>query len=372
MGVLMRIGIITFHRALNYGAVLQTWALQETLKHMGHEVEVIDYTSEQMRVCASAFYMYGKEKSLRNCISALKNMPYRLIKINKFKKFCKKWISTSKPVAKEKLDSIADDYDIFITGSDQVWNDHLAGFDSAYFLSFVKENRKKFSYAASFGFESVPSYLCDDYRRRLESFNLISVREQKGADIVCQLTGKKAVVSADPTLLISRDNWQTMLPQNKRKEKYILIYLLNPVVELMKVVSDIAEKENLKIYYICLETKNLFNYSEYKRLKHIIVPSPEKFLCYIRDAELVATNSFHGTVFSIIFNKRFIVETVYGEEKNNRIQELLKMTGLENRDISINKNAGAEQRKKLPNNINEYRKDSLNYLKKVCSTCSCT
>lgn len=363
----MKIAIITFHRAINYGAVLQAWALQEQLKRMGHDVRILDYNSKQMKAYTKAFNMFGQNRSLKSYIKAAVYAPYRGYKISKFRKFVRKWLNVTSRLKQSDLCQMDKQFDLFITGSDQVWNDFLAGFDGAYFLDFVTKREKKASYSASFGFESVPVELVSEYKERLNSISKISVRENTGRNIVYDLLEREVPITVDPTLLLDMNSWMPMINVGSRKnfKKYILIYTLNPIKHLMNCAFDIAEKEDLAIYYISLDIKNLRDYRECNRLKHLLAPSPENFLDLLYNAEWVLTNSFHGTVFSIIFHKKFYSEVDYGFQKNDRIISLLESLGLNSQKISENRPTQTSYDIDWANVeklLNNYRSQSLFFL----------
>lgn len=365
----MKIGIITFHRAINYGAVLQAWALQTAIKQFGCEVEILDYRNEWMESYSGIFYTYGKKICIKTILSVLRNLPVRFKRVQNYRRFNKKYLQLSHPLYKKDLPAIENKYDSFITGSDQVWNNYLANFDDSYFLSFVKEKQKKNSYAASFGFSNFPKELKNDYRNRLNAFNKISVRESQGISLVKEICGKSAILCVDPTMLIEKKQWECLLQPILRK-KYILVYALNPIVHLMEYAEFLSETENLDICYISSEWKNIWDYRENKRVKHIIAPSPRKFISLINEAEYVLTNSFHGTVFSLIFHTKFYSEIDYITKRNDRIESLLLNVGLQSRIIT-------EKLPEIGDNIDwmevdkkmdSQKQTSENYLKNICSS----
>ena len=363
----MKIAIITFHRALNYGAVLQAWALQTAISQLGCDVQILDYRNEWMESYSGIFNTFGKEKTVKTVLSAIRNTPIRFKRVYKYRKFIKKYLFLSKRLFQKDLHNIENHFDTFITGSDQVWNDFLTNFDEAYFLSFVKDKEKKFSYAASFGFSEFPNKLKNEYKYRLRSFNKISVREDRGIYLVKEACSKDATLCVDPTLLLEKSQWKSLLHSVHRK-KYLLVYSLNPIVHLMDYADFLAEKQDLQICYICNEWKNIWDYRGNKRVRHIVAPSPRDFISLINNAEYVLTNSFHGTVFSLIFHTKFYSETDYIIKKNDRINSLLSNIGLKSRIIT----------KELPDTkddinwtqvdieIEHLKRQSLVYLKEIC------
>lgn len=331
----MKFGILTFHRALNYGAVLQAWALQKKINMIGYPCDILDYNSEQMKSYTAIINMFEKPKTLKSYLSAIQKSPFRMIRRIRFSNFVHKYLILTSKLSSQSLKSSYEDYDGVVVGSDQVWNDYLTGFDKAYFLDFI-EGKKKLSYAASFGFAQIPNNLKKDYRNLLNSFTTISVREKSGADIIDELLRKKADVCIDPTLLLDYKDWMYFI-KNQKREKYILIYSINKNINLFECAIRLSQERNIKIYYICNEMHDMRKLSGVKSVKHILTPNPVEFLNLIYHAEYIMTNSFHGTVLSVIFQKKFFCETNYGEHQNHRIIELLDSLGLKNHIICSDK-----------------------------------
>lgn len=361
----MKIAIITFHRAINYGAVLQAYALQEAVRKKGYEISILDYACPVMEKYTASFNMFEKEHKIKNYIIAGIKVPFRFIRKKRFYSFCKKYLRLSKPV--RDLEDVCEVYECFITGSDQVWNDYLTGNDMTYFLDFVNADNKKNSYAACFGYETLPENLKERYKECLSKFNNISVRDETSKKIVSELLGEKKEVSvvADPTLLWTENFWGKFKKENTQG-KYIIVYSLNEEIGLMKCAKKISEKYKLKILYIC---NDILEIKKYSYAKHIFSPKPEDFVSLIANAEYVITNSFHGTVFSLIFHRNFYCETQYRDKKNKRIEDLLKDVGCTNR-IMTNEGRIDEQNDRIQWNviderIENMRKKSMEFLEKL-------
>lgn len=322
----MKIGIITFHRALNYGAVLQAYALQEYLNTIGIDSEIIDYRSEYIEI----FYKQIKENPLKNPKMYLKELiyaPFNTLKRKKFDGFLKKYIKFSKKITtKEELKKINKEYDIFIAGSDQVWNLKWSGFDKTFFLDFA-EDEKKYSYAASFGFDKIPQEQEREYYELLSKFKKISVREESGKKIIKDLLHQECEVSLDPTCLISKAKWENIAKKPK-EQNYILLYTL----EKSKELEDYAEKKskelNAKIVYIAdaIKRKKKYIYRGFL--------GPDEFVGLFSNARYVVTNSFHGLMFSVIFEKSFCLQYQKKEgAPNSRLIDFLNTYKLTNRII---------------------------------------
>lgn len=321
----MKIGITTFHRAVNYGAILQTYALQQALKKEKIESEVIDYRDNKIDNTYKLFYNKSPKRIVRDV------MYYTILsKRNKnFQKFIDNNITLSqkKLVNVEQLKSIENNYDKFITGSDQVFNYRLTNWDKNYFLDFVSDNSKKNSYAASFGLEEIPDSEKDEYIRLLNNFNHISVREDTGEKIVKNLTNKKATVDLDPTFLIDKEEWKKIAIKPK-ETNYIILFAMQKNDSIMKIATKLAEKTGCEIIFITDSRKRRV------KGKYKYSLSPEEWLGYFLNARYIVTNSFHGLAFSIIFNKDFFLELQKPPATaNSRLEKLLDIFELRNRQV---------------------------------------
>lgn len=360
----MKIGILTFHRAFNYGAVLQTLGLVVALQkeYPNAQIEVIDYYNKRVQALCKSFYMAPGNK-LISFAKALVRYPERRRKKNNFDDFVQSNVPLSQKAffSEDELKTIQNDYDFFITGSDQVWNNVCGNFDKAYFLTFVEDINKKIAYAASFGFKTIPNGLEEEYKKRLDKFTKISVREKSGSKILEELKGIAATVCVDPTLLLNKNDWVQYVIKNKEHKPYIFVYsVLEP--EFEKRLSEIAQKMDKQVIYLNDAIKE-----KKKHVKYIRGISPVEFISYIYHADMVLTNSFHGTVFSIIFEKLFFVETKTEKYENDRIINLLENAGLANREIR-DQNWGELSNieinwKNVKNNLEIKQKESLEFIK---------
>lgn len=326
----MKVGIITFHRAINYGAVLQTHALQKTLKKLGAEADVLDYRCDHLEKNYSILQRLKHTKGPKSFAAVFIKCALPAIK----KKLTfHRWMNKNCILSRSYREDITEtnaDYDLFITGSDQVWNYAHTDFDKNYFLNFVEDNQKKFSYAASFGFSQLDQKYWASYRTLLETFSGISVREASGAALIGNLLDKAAVpVVVDPVFLLQKQDWQ--LRQWHDTKKYILVYELMPSPEVLRFALQLAEKHDLQVIRITNTLQRGFN----PRVKNVYGISPQSFLEYIYNAQYVVTNSFHGTAFSILFNKQFYVcrLTDTMSALNARLDDLLALCGLKNRIV---------------------------------------
>ena len=356
-----KIGIITFHRAINFGGVLQTYALHKYLENIGIESEVIDYRCEKIEQAYKPIQKTGN--IVKNSIRLLTVTPLIYKKNLGFHNFIDKNIKLSKPLySKGDLNSIQDEYYSFITGSDQVFTYNWSGFDDAYFLNFVSDSSKKNSYAASFGTNSIPEEYVSRYKNYLNYFNKFSVREESAKAIINDLIGRNSDIHIDPTFLISKKEWKDICVKVKH-DNYLLLYTLgigNHVQELIDEAQRIAKERNLKILYI-----NDKYYKSNNHIKYISGASPEYFVSLFDNANYVVTNSFHGTAFSIIMNKEFITSSNMPNGLGTRIENILELLNLNDRDFGKCKTASTKKNidwDDVNKNIEEQRNRSKEYL----------
>ncbi|MEG1442385.1 MAG: polysaccharide pyruvyl transferase family protein, partial [Oscillospiraceae bacterium] len=187
-------------------------------------------------------------KNIKNLISSSLYYFINRIKHRKFVRFSKKNISLTQAI--NTPDKIEKFYDLFVCGSDQVWNYKITNFDKTYFLDFVKDNKKKASYAASFGLSEIPNEYILEYSHLLKSFSHLSVRENEGAKIISDLTGTNCETVLDPTLLLSADKWLTLTKEKTEKKPYILIYLMSKSEKLIDFAYKLSIKTGMKVIYI--------------------------------------------------------------------------------------------------------------------------
>lgn len=373
----MNIGTLTFHITSNYGALLQAYALQVVLARMGYSSEIINYQfpgSENL-LC----HKLSDCKTLKKKIHLLKDFIWcltgpvgygRRLRILRSIDFIKNYIPVSEKVYSSYLDLLkeATDYDAYITGSDQVWNPDLKETsDNAYLLEFVPEGRTIISYAASFGVPELPIEQAATYGRALRKFDHISVREQEGVEIVRRVTeNKKAQLVLDPTMLLTRDHWLNLATCKTKHKKYILCYFLDDFEQSRNFVDDLQQQYGLPVLYIGFNKKYLFN----PKIELVSGAGPREFLGLFANASIVVTNSFHGTVFSILFRKSFY--SVLGinslrRAMNGRMSSLADRLYLNDRICEVKNIKLIPQPidyEKIEKLLNEEREKSMEFLKK--------
>lgn len=370
----MKAAILTFHRAHNYGAVLQCYALNKALSKENIECVTVDYWPE---IFKTIYYYEAKPslslKFLKKFIRCVQLRNILKKRNSAFENFIESRIPLTDKTYynKSELKKKELDFDVFITGSDQVWNDRCAAFDPVYFLDFdAANNAKKYSYAASFGFKSIPEKLIDEYKRRLSGFEAYSVRESQGKNIIKNLLEKEAIQCCDPTLLLDKEEWLE-LGDGTAQEEYILMYYVTSPNTLRKIAMEIAKIKKCKVIAIPCQISYQGLSGKMDRRCGFEVKNccgPEEFISLFANARYVLTNSFHGTVFSLIFHKKFLVQTELDVGKqNDRAKSLLEIANLENRtlennEIDIEENIDWED---VDSRLNMLRSESINYIKSI-------
>ena len=357
-----KVGIVTFHTALNYGAILQTYALQKFLNNNNIDNEIIDYDCPFIKKCYSPFFIAGK-KVINSLVRGVVFRNKIFKKRENFNSFLQKYINLSPNYQNvDEMRKDANKYKYFISGSDQVWSPISANFDLFYFLPFA-EDYQKHSYAASLGTSKLTTDEQNALRQRLKGFKSISVREESAKELLKTITNINNIeVHIDPTLLLSKNDWQDMVDKKKTNEKYLLIFNVEKPINDIKFAKNIAKEKKLKIIYI-----NDRTLIKDKKIKYVEAPTPNEFINLFANADTIITNSFHGTVFSIIFEKEFYVELENKKARNIRSESLLKKLNIQNREIKNIELFKPEpiNWQNVANILEEERKKSQNYILKI-------
>ncbi|HKK53944.1 MAG TPA: polysaccharide pyruvyl transferase family protein [Patescibacteria group bacterium] len=374
-----KIGIITLDGYKNYGNRLQAYAVKKILTNMNFNVKFIILKEDKKKINR---FTYIKNKIIKlphNFINYTKKIFiyfFNLTVFRKRKKLINKRIKKIKGFSLKylpedsyndnfkELEEMSNNYDFFITGSDQVWNPTLKhraiNKHYFYFLKFADIN-KRISFVSSFGVSNIPDEYINLYKKALSEITNISVREEAGKNIVKKLTNKDVPVLLDPTLLITKEHWLSISKEHQKKpKKYILTYFLGKLSNKDKnYIKNIAKENDLKIVNLC-KIKN----------KHSYNTSPEEFIDYINSAKLVFTDSFHGAAFSILMKTPFVAFKRILENKKcmfSRIDNLLKKFHMENRYIKNidKKNIFNIDFSEIENILKKERKKGLDYLNKA-------
>lgn len=341
----MKIGILTFHKSINYGSVLQAWALSTILKSMGYDVEVIDYEPTAYKKMYPLFRKFITFSDLKYNIKRIPIAKTITRQNHNFQSFQKKYLSVSKDHYTETSDftAMSQKYDCIICGSDQVWNIHAKDCDKVFFLPF-EFTGKRIAYAVSVNNTTFREKECDEkLKSAIRKFCFLSVREEKGAERLNQFVGedRKIFTLLDPTLLHEKTDYDAICSNRIVRGEYIFLYNVwssNAGIEAAKKLSKIT---GLPVYTTVMKRDQTA--IKKNRNNGIIVDdqhmSPSDFLSFIKYAAYVVTESFHGTAFSLIFEKNFVcvneVRTDGSKKNDERIINILAQLGLQNRYLTL-------------------------------------
>lgn len=323
----MKVGIIT-KIGKNYGALLQAYALRKMCEKNGAEAHILKYTPkisrDSYKVCKYKWRFKGTIVNIQSLLHYTDNRKSS----ERFLQFRDEEFNFLGDYnSYEEMKAFPPVCDVYISGSDQVWNPDIS-FDNAFYFSCIsKENVKLASYAASIGLQSLPNELKTEFRRRVSRFDYVSVREKQAQKILAELD-IKSEVAPDPTLLLDEEEWNTIACETI-KEPYILCYFVSYPKGIEKVVEEVQKKYGKKCSIV-----NLMTSEESSRIGDVKIrdAGPREFLGLFKNASYVITSSFHGTVFSIINRKPFVT-TLY-KSTSSRVVELLCTLSLEDRIIS--------------------------------------
>lgn len=328
----MKVGILSRHSVANYGSLFQAYALQSVIEKLGYEAVNINYTPSCEVGGNLAKTLIGVSRWGKNPITKLLFYGYQFPSCTHtfytFREFRKKYLKETKEYTSPvQLKYDLPELDLFCTGSDQVWNllyDNKI--DDTYFFNFLPDKAKRIAYAASFGGNKFENKNVSRYVQYLKKYDAISVREDSGVEILKSfgIQGKQVL---DPTLLLSREDWEKVALDKRKVSEYILIYQLRPNKAFDEYARELAKQTGLKLIRI-----SVMYFQRFKCGKFIYLPKPDEFLWYIKNAKCLLTDSFHGTCFAINFETPFI-EILPGRF-NARNQSLLKTMGVEDRILT--------------------------------------
>lgn len=340
----MKIGLLTYNKSANYGAVLQCYATCRILKELGHEVEIINVEQD-------------KYSRLHHLVFYFKDIA--------FAQFQRKFYAPKTGLFNnlKELKSASFNYDYLIVGSDQVWNPAISkDLCMAFFLNFGGSNVKRISYASSFGIKEWPNkyeHLTNEICKCLSSFSAVSVREFSGQQLLSNKFGIKSTLVVDPTIL--HDDYFEItgdIPENN----HVISYLLNRNPEQLQKVVEFSK-------HLGEKPRMISTIYPYKGFKYVYPPSLEDWVRYIAGAKFVITDSFHGVVFSLLYRRNFIVITPENGI-NSRIKDLLSLVGIEDRYFNDNESIPYEKVKnshldydKVHSILRAKREESINFLK---------
>lgn len=315
----MRAAIITFHFAYNYGAALQAYALQQFIKRIGWEAEILNYFPGELRhlYTLNPFIICRKKEffeKIRKFFRCRKQ--FRI-----FQQFIREELQCTEPLDIEDLKEAGKQYDVCITGSDQVWNDSIAENLSPYFLEFADSSRRKIAYAASFGKEVLSGRQKAESMKNLTGFDWVSVREGSGMKSLSAL-GIASEQAADPVFLLGREEWRKKEKEIPHPRKYVLCYALSDNQRIAQEAGRAAAAAGCKIMIIHPSGEKKI------KIRGALYPfdvGPFEFLYLADHAEVIVTDSFHATAFGVIFGKE--VRNLSDPERMVRAKDLLESLG---------------------------------------------
>ncbi len=360
-----KIGILTFHHTLNYGAALQSFALCFKLRSMGYFAEIIDYRCDAIE----KEYFSGilsSNISIKSFIKKILSFYFIKKREAEFTSFLKD-LCSGEVYNKDNVNLLNRKYDVFISGSDQVWNLELSNYDWTYFLDFVTDKRKV-SYAASFGDKILNQKNYELIKRYIMSFDGVSVREDSALDFLKNIGVEKECEQVlDPTFLLTKEEWIKYcykIEKGKMDDEYILIYAQGRPEYGIEFAKKLKNKYKCKIIII-------HGYAQvFLGMKNIRGASIEKFLNLIYNAKYVVTTSFHGMALSIIMHKSFFYEIKNHKGNiNTRLDSLAKLLELENRRLGASTdidNICEIDWNFVDGILNQEREKALKYLQRNC------
>ena len=374
-----KIGIITFINVNNYGAELQAFALHRAIEKLGHDNEIINYP----------FYKNPNHKK-----DDLSKPLFHNSKTRKLKDFVLKWIDEYSrfrypkiaALRKKNFESFHEKntkfsplypslgglrkadlpYEIIIAGSDQIWNPNNLSNLEPYFLNFAKPGVKKISYASSFGVSTINQKYYPKYKTLINNIDHLSTRELSGVEIIKKVTSRDAVHVVDPTLLLDKNEWTKLSVDFEMEDPYILLFIFKKSEYVTKLVKKLKKETGYKVVRVCKNEIPLEQDSDIINLRDL---GPSEFLGVFNKAKMVLTTSFHGTIFSLIFQKPFFTITPNSKDNNSRQESLLSILGLESRllseDSALPSLADFElDFSKVSLILEEEREKSINFLEK--------
>ena len=379
------VGLVTCYFHHNYGSMLQAYATEMIMQQMGLPYQTI--------ACkAPITYMEGNKLLYIAKKLLIGDWKMRLgkMKIEREKRrnpeFAKNWEIRNKafdefantyfhvsPYCKNRaeLSKMAENYSAFLVGSDQLWRTDSVE-HGYYTLEWVPDNIRKIAYSTSIGVKEVPWFQVEKNKRFMNRFDHIALREQSACDLVYKLTGRKVQVVLDPTLLFTGEQWMDIQQKEPLTDgKYIFCYLLGDNPQQRELIKQVKAKTGYKI--VALQHLDDYIPSDEGFADEAPYVGPREFLNYIRNAEYVFTDSFHCSVFSILYKKNFFTFSRFSEgakqSTNTRIDNLLHIAGLESRRMTADKTADSVVNFKggfegVDDRLNALRKSSMEYLQK--------
>lgn len=380
------IGLVLSYKETNYGAQLQAYATQVMVESLGHTTEIIDYSPKKgdrhIVLCRGLLtYLYqqflfkrkARKHTTSNDLLFLKNKEERIKQYHQFIE--RRLHNIVKVSGYTALAARGKEYDAVLVGSDQKWAPGFS-FGNMISLRFVPDDVRKISYATSLGVSEYPKYCWPTSRKAWKRIDFLSVREQQGADIIKQVCGPDIPVQVvvDPTYLMTKSQWEELIPVEKKSEqKYVFCYFLGNDDTSKQIARKFADEKKLKL--VSVLSKESYSPIDQTYADELVIGNtPEDFINWIRGAEYVFTDSFHGTAFSVINEKQFFIfyrKRAEATSRNSRIDNILGKWGLKDRlippgvqevDLTDLKDIDYEKVNTL---VGEEREKSLAFLKEA-------
>lgn len=356
------IGILTFINTLNYGAELQAYALTRSVSLLKYCSELVNYECPSVSKRETPrLPEFSSLSNPKHFAAQVMKYPELKARAKGFERFTKNHIPLGIKV--HSVSDILDLYDRVIVGSDQVWCPQITGGDMTYVLNEVhKTNQRIISYAASFGDKPFPDDYIDIFSEALSHFDALSVREQRGTEVLASFGIENAVVSVDPTLLLDKDEWEKLIrrPANM-PNRYVLAYIVSERNQTIQYAKQAAVKLGADLLYI-----DAYSGRPVRNARNVGSAAPDEFLSLVHNAELVVTSSFHGLCFSILFNKQ-LRYALSSQKKNSRLYNLALQLGLERYDTTNTDLSDYIDFSKANHRLEWLRRESTNYLKDALS-----
>lgn len=321
----IKCGIITYHFAANYGAVLQCYALKKFLIENGIKASVLNYISDVQRNNNS---LYRKGGGLKGLIKNAVLLPFHKLRMERgarFKECQRKYIieDQRRIISIEELKKYIEEnhFQYIISGSDQVWNPKIADFNESFFYPF-NSTAKKIGYAVSVGDAKEPDL--NPYIKFIKDFSVVSSRENTTTEVLSHIIKSEIKEVCDPVFLLSKEDWEN-ISRSINMRKYLLCYFVKGIElkEKIRTAEKLAKELNLSLVILSARITK-YNFTH----KVVSNAGPEEFLSLFRSADYICTDSFHGTAFSLIFNKSFTTIELKSESSDGRKTNLLRRVGL--------------------------------------------
>lgn len=363
-----RVGIITVHKNTNYGANLQAYASCKYINQLGYDCEIIDYVPKSQEIPNHLWrwlWEIWKNDSSKSPVRKIKlfvaillSIPSRYMRLKRFATFRKKHCRISLPCLQAK-DAAKLNCDVVVCGSDQIWNPIITDGVSPIYYGCIDGVKNRISFAASIGKERLNEEDEKKVADLVKKIDYCSVREESSANYVGSLSGKKVTCVCDPVFLLQKEAYEEIISKKTMKNPYVLIYSIVPNLEMVEIAKQYAQMKGIELVEISA-SKN--RHYAHKQLTNL---GPKEFLNYMRFADTIFTNSFHGTAFSIIFEREFFA--IDNKHGGSRIVNLLNKAGLSNRMITEcpNISQGAIDYVAVKHEMQNYIEESKEFLEKA-------